>query len=232
MRIARWIRGTFPANRLKIDPCGSRHQPRHQETRKIRASAIGGPTSLGAGSFARHLLIILVFPCTCSRIQSVMNGLLSWQPRQLRIAPVETLAPVVDTWELQPNTYWENREARQRRKSLAIAVLLFLLTVISTLAVGAQFASAYASGQSPDFNDFFSTYRTLLAHPQLLLAGVPFAFTLIGILLAHELGHYFRVPLLRYFRQLSLFHSRADADRNPRRIHPHPFTHPQSQGAI
>ena len=33
--------------------------------------------------------------------------------------------------------------------------------------------------------------RTLLSHPQLLLAGVPFAFTLIGILLAHELGHFF-----------------------------------------
>ena len=31
----------------------------------------------------------------------------------------------------------------------------------------------------------------MLAHPQLLLAGVPFAFTLIGILLAHELGHFF-----------------------------------------
>ena len=68
---------------------------------------------------------------------------------------------------------------------------LFVLTLISTLAVGAQFASSYASGQSPDFDDFFSTYATLLAHPQLLLAGVPFAFTLIGILLAHELGHFF-----------------------------------------
>ena len=66
-----------------------------------------------------------------------------------------------------------------------------MLTLISTLAVGAQFASAYAAGQSPDFDDFFSTYAALLAHPQLLLAGVPFAFTLIGILLAHELGHFF-----------------------------------------
>src|ERR1700704_4786800 len=31
----------------------------------------------------------------------------------------------------------------------------------------------------------------LLHDPQVLLTGVPFAFTLLGILLAHELGHYF-----------------------------------------
>jgi membrane-associated protease RseP (regulator of RpoE activity) len=105
--------------------------------------------------------------------------------------PTETLNPVVRAWDLPPNTYWEDQQERQRRKSLAIAVLLFLLTLISTLAVGAQFASAYALGQSPQFDDFLSTYANLLTHPQLLLAGVPFAFTLIGILLAHELGHFF-----------------------------------------
>ena len=103
----------------------------------------------------------------------------------------EALYPVVRAWGLPPNMAWEDQQARRQRKSLAIAVLLFLLTLISTLAVGAQFASAYAAGQSPEFNDFFSTYAALLAHPQLLLAGVPFAFTLIGILLAHELGHFF-----------------------------------------
>src|SRR4029077_4688920 len=105
--------------------------------------------------------------------------------------PAETLTPVVAAWDLPPNPYWENLEARRRRKSLAIAILLFMLTLISTLAVGAQYASSYASGQSPDFEELFSTYAALLAHPQLLLAGVPFAFTLIGILLAHELGHFF-----------------------------------------
>jgi membrane-associated protease RseP (regulator of RpoE activity) len=112
-------------------------------------------------------------------------------PGDFESAPVETFPPVVDTWELPPNEFWEDRQAREQRKSLAIAVLLFLLTLVSTLAVGAQFASAYAAGQSPNFDDFFSTYTTLLAHPQLLLAGIPFAFTLIGILLAHELGHFF-----------------------------------------
>ncbi len=106
-------------------------------------------------------------------------------------APAETLTPAVTAWDLPPNPYWENQDVRRQRKSFAIAVLLFVLTLISTLAVGAQFASSYASGQTPDFDELFSTYGTLLAHPQLLLAGVPFAFTLIGILLAHELGHFF-----------------------------------------
>src|SRR5229473_230327 len=106
-------------------------------------------------------------------------------------ASAETLTPVVAAWDLPPNPCWENLETRRQRRSLAIAILLFVLTLISTLAVGAQYASSYASGQTPDFEDFFSTYGTLLTHPQLLLAGVPFAFTLIGILLAHELGHFF-----------------------------------------
>src|ERR1017187_7207765 len=106
-------------------------------------------------------------------------------------AATETFTPVIEAWDLPPNPYWENQEARYQRRSLAIAVSLFLLTLISTLAVGAQFASSYASGQTPDFEDFLSTYATLLTHPTLLLAGVPFAFTLIGILLAHELGHFF-----------------------------------------
>jgi membrane-associated protease RseP (regulator of RpoE activity) len=92
---------------------------------------------------------------------------------------------------MPPNPYWENLEARKQKKSLAIAILLFFLTLISTLAVGAQYASSYASGRSPDFDELFSTFAALLAHPQLLLAGAPFAFTLIGILLAHELGHFF-----------------------------------------
>ncbi|HEV2522197.1 MAG TPA: site-2 protease family protein [Candidatus Acidoferrales bacterium] len=101
------------------------------------------------------------------------------------------LPPAADTWDMPANAYWENLEARRQKKSLAIAAMLFLLTLISTLAVGAQYATSYASGRTPDVNELFSNYSALLAHPQLLLAGAPFAFTLIGILLAHELGHFF-----------------------------------------
>ncbi len=102
-------------------------------------------------------------------------------------------SPVPSTVEAVgwPPTEWEVRENRWRMRSLAIAVSLFLLTLVSTLAVGAQFAASYAAGSSPDFDNFFSTYANLLAHPQYLLVGMPYAITLLGILLAHELGHYF-----------------------------------------
>ena len=99
--------------------------------------------------------------------------------------------PPAATWDLPRDSYWEDLQARRQRKSLAIAIVLFGLTLISTLAVGAQYASSYAAGKTLDFDQLFSTYASLVAHPQLLLAGVPFAFTLIGILLAHELGHFF-----------------------------------------
>lgn len=105
--------------------------------------------------------------------------------------PSGAITPVAPTWGLPTSPDWEVQEARRRRKSLAIALSLFVLTLVSTLAVGAQYASSYASGQSPDFDELLSTFAALVAQPRLLLAGVPFAFTLIGILLAHELGHYF-----------------------------------------
>jgi hypothetical protein len=76
------------------------------------------------------------------------------------------------------------------RKRVFLPLVLFLLTVISTLAVGAQFALAYQQNREPlFFGD--SPYLAILAEPGQLLLGIPFSFTLLGILLAHELGHYF-----------------------------------------
>jgi len=74
-----------------------------------------------------------------------------------------------------------------------LSLVLFFLTIISTLAVGREFSVSYAQNRPPFAgveNPFAPTWRAL-THPHLLLAGIPFAFTLIGILLAHELGHYF-----------------------------------------
>ena len=120
------------------------------------------------------------------RIQCLMTD-----RSEFETTTAEIITPVGADWELPPDPSWENLEARRQRRSLAIAILLFVLTLISTLAVGAQFASSYASGQTSNMDQLFSNYAAMLAHPQLLLAGVPFAFTLIGILLAHELGHFF-----------------------------------------
>jgi membrane-associated protease RseP (regulator of RpoE activity) len=110
---------------------------------------------------------------------------------KLEPLPGQISPPFLQRWEQAGNLDWEVREARRQRKWLAIALLLFAATLISTLAVGAQYASSYASWRSPDFEQLLSTYAALILHPSLLLSGVPFAFTLIGILLAHELGHFF-----------------------------------------
>lgn len=76
-------------------------------------------------------------------------------------------------------------------RSLILASVLFLLTLLSSLVAGAHFSAAYAHNQAASFDAFFQTFRLAYIHPTYLLNGVPFAFTLLVILLAHELGHYF-----------------------------------------
>src|SRR5262245_60132794 len=76
-------------------------------------------------------------------------------------------------------------------KSLLLAIGLFLITAFSTLAAGVQFAAAYAVNQQPALDDFAVSYFRPFFEPRLFLLGIPFAATLMAILLAHELGHYF-----------------------------------------
>jgi len=85
----------------------------------------------------------------------------------------------------------------RRRRPVWPALLLFVLTVISTLSVGSEFARSYALNEQPFTGDENPIVMMLhpLANPKLLLLGFPFSFTLLGILLAHELGHYFTCKL-------------------------------------
>jgi len=75
------------------------------------------------------------------------------------------------------------------RRPLWPALILFLLTLISTLAVGSEFARSYIWDEQPFTRDIPMLYP--FEHPQALILGIPFSFTLLGILLAHEFGHYF-----------------------------------------
>jgi len=68
---------------------------------------------------------------------------------------------------------------------------LFLLTLCTCLAAGTQFANAYSQNQAASFDEFVRAYKLFYQHPAGLLAGLPFALTLLTILLAHELGHFF-----------------------------------------
>jgi membrane-associated protease RseP (regulator of RpoE activity) len=75
--------------------------------------------------------------------------------------------------------------------SLAFHSALFLLTILTTLLVGTHIALNYAQNVPVfDWDAVLVYFRELWQHPHLLLLGVPFSFTLLSILLAHELGHY------------------------------------------
>jgi membrane-associated protease RseP (regulator of RpoE activity) len=70
-------------------------------------------------------------------------------------------------------------------------LLLFVLTLLSTLAAGYLIAGSFP----------FITFNPFL-RPLRLLDGVPFSFTLIAILGTHEFGHYFTAR--RYGASVSL----------------------------
>jgi membrane-associated protease RseP (regulator of RpoE activity) len=70
-------------------------------------------------------------------------------------------------------------------------VALFLLTLCTCLAAGTQFAIAYANHQAASLDEFLRAFTLFYKDPAALLAGLPFAATLLTILLAHELGHFF-----------------------------------------
>ena len=78
------------------------------------------------------------------------------------------------------------------RDPLWPALGLFLLTVVSTLSVGAEFGLSYAQNREPfsGYQDPFALMLLPFQHPALLALGIPFSFTLLLILFTHEMGHY------------------------------------------
>jgi membrane-associated protease RseP (regulator of RpoE activity) len=71
-----------------------------------------------------------------------------------------------------------------------VHILLLLATFFTTLTVGAKFQSNFMHHQSMIGDDFPFPLLWVLRHPANLLLGIPFALSLMGILLAHEMGHY------------------------------------------
>ncbi len=66
-----------------------------------------------------------------------------------------------------------------------------MLTLITCLAAGAQFAFSYARNQAVSIDEFVRSFELVYKNPEALVTGLPFALTLLAILLAHELGHFF-----------------------------------------
>lgn len=71
---------------------------------------------------------------------------------------------------------WEDRPFEvppPRKPRISVNIALFILTLATTILAG-----ALQVGVNP------------LKNPELIFKGIPFSFALMGILLAHELGHY------------------------------------------
>jgi membrane-associated protease RseP (regulator of RpoE activity) len=73
----------------------------------------------------------------------------------------------------------------------ALHWLLFALTLCTTTLVGVVLTHSFQTNQPLDLEQYLNVFATLQARPPLLIDGLAFSITLMTILLAHELGHYF-----------------------------------------
>jgi membrane-associated protease RseP (regulator of RpoE activity) len=101
--------------------------------------------------------------------------------------------PILD---LPPRSLWQWRPAWRFQapawtSSFPFHLALLISTVLTTLIVGAQIAQNYAAHRPAfDLDLSWTLLHRLAQNPFLLLTGLPFSGTLLGILLAHEMGHY------------------------------------------
>ena len=83
-------------------------------------------------------------------------------------------------------------------RRFGIPLLLAVVTLCSTTAVGMRYMHNFRLGAAPYSTDAdILPYGWVLANLRDWTTGLPFSLTLIGILLAHEFGHYFAC---RYFK--------------------------------
>jgi membrane-associated protease RseP (regulator of RpoE activity) len=101
-------------------------------------------------------------------------------------------SPPID-WRAQPifPPYYRPFPPHPPLKTLFVSFALFLMTLCTCLVAGTQFAVAYAHGEALSFDEFIRDFTLLYREPTALASGLPFALTLLAILLMHELAHFF-----------------------------------------
>lgn len=77
--------------------------------------------------------------------------------------------------------YLAQKRPEPQKENIRTNLILFILTVLSVMLAGAQ-----PQGPVPN-----NTWGGIVVLAKSILTGWPFALSLLGILLAHELGHYF-----------------------------------------
>ena len=93
-------------------------------------------------------------------------------------------------------TYYEFVERARPRHRYWLHGLLLLLTLGTTSVVGAGLAIGFAEGRPFNIDDIYG-YVLAWTQPSYLLQGLPFSLTLVGVLMAHEMGHFLTA---RYYR--------------------------------
>ena len=73
----------------------------------------------------------------------------------------------------------------------ALHWLLLVLTLCTTTLVGVVLTHSFQLEEPLDSDQYLRVFSTLHNRPVLLIDGLAFSLTLMTILLAHELGHYF-----------------------------------------
>jgi membrane-associated protease RseP (regulator of RpoE activity) len=96
--------------------------------------------------------------------------------------PVFPAVPPEESFYAEPYYY-------RPRHRYWLHALLLLVTLLTTSVMGTGMARGFASGRPFEF-DSFAGYLSAWHHPSTLLTGLPFALTLLAVLLAHEFGHY------------------------------------------
>ena len=88
---------------------------------------------------------------------------------------------------------------------MALHVFLFGLTLVTTTIVGVVLTQCFEANRPIDLDRYLTVFAALQARPSLLLDGLAFSLTLMTILLAHELGHYFACLYYRIDASLPYF---------------------------
>lgn len=95
---------------------------------------------------------------------------------------------------------------RPPRRPLWLHALLFLLTCVTTLIVGARLQERFVHEQPMFLSDpNFFPWRYFVQHPRDLFYGLPFAGSLLAILFAHEMGHFLLALRNRVYATLPFF---------------------------